>query len=548
MKIKYRLGLTVLGLSVIIIFMFLATYWVTGKQKDDGLLINLAGRQRMLIQKMTKEIILFQLDREKTGLSNLSLAEAVRNTMQVFDKTLAALKDSGRAPISLNIKKTQYRSCPKAKEPVYSQLEKVSRMWKNFSACFKVVLAGKDVSGKNLDTIIRTNDTLLQEMNRAVGMMQKQSEARVKQLLMLQMIGVVMGLCCMIFAFFTVRDIINRLDKVKDFSTKLGTGDFTVKAGFSSNDELGEIGRNLDEMAANLKEMIAAIMNNADELNSASSDLFSISSQMSGETDEVSNNAIAVAAAAEEMSSNMHSVAAATEEASTNVSLVATASEEMTSVINEIAQNTEKARSITSRAVNEAKSASEKVGDLGQAAQDIGKVTETITEISEQTNLLALNATIEAARAGDAGKGFAVVANEIKELARQTAEATGEIKSKVAGIQGSTEGTVGQIEQITTVVNDIDEIVSTIATAVEEQSVTTKEIAGNVVQASQGIVEVTENVAQSSTVAGEIAMNIADVSQSSSEISNSSSQVKLSAEELNKMAEKLKDKVTHFKV
>ncbi len=548
MKIKYKLGLTVFALSMIIMFMFLATYWVTGKQKDDGLLINLAGRQRMLVQKMTKEIILFHLARKRTGRSDSALADAVQNTMQVFDKTLAALKDSGKAPLSLDIKKTQYRYCPAAKEPVHSQLEKINNIWKRFSSCFKAVLAGKDPSGKNLDTIVKTNNTLLQEMNKAVGIMQKQSEARVKQLLRLQMIGVVMGFCCMMIAFFTLRDIISRLDKVRVFSTKLGTGDFTVKAGFNNNDELGEIGRNLDKMAANLKEMIAAIMNNADRLNSASSDLFSISSQMSDETDEVSNNAIAVAAAAEEMSSNMSSVATATEEASTNVTLVATASEEMSSVIGEIAQNTEKARAITSKAVSEAQSASDSVGDLGQAAQDIGKVTETITEISEQTNLLALNATIEAARAGDAGKGFAVVANEIKELARQTAEATGEIKNKVAGIQESTEGTVDQIKQITTVVNDIDEIVSTIATAVEEQSVTTKDIADNVVQASQGILEVTENVAQSSTVAGEIAMNIADVSQSSGEISNSSSQVKLSAEQLNKMAEQLKEKVMYFKV
>lgn len=93
-----------------------------------------------------------------------------------------------------------------------------------------------------------------------------------------------------------------------------------------------------------------------------------------------------------------------------------------------------------------------------------------ITEISEQTNLLALNATIEAARAGEAGKGFAVVANEIKELARQTADATSEIKEQIEGIQGSTSGTVSEIDEILKVINDVNEIVSNIATAVEEQS------------------------------------------------------------------------------
>lgn len=156
----------------------------------------------------------------------------------------------------------------------------------------------------------------------------------------------------------------------------------------------------------------------------------------------------------------------------------------MTTTINEIAQNTEKANTITGEAVSEAKGASDNVDELGSAAQEISKVTETVTEISEQTNLLALNATIEAARAGDAGKGFAVVANEIKELARQTAEATQDIKRRIEGIQDSTSGTVTKIQQISKVINDVNDIVSTIASSVEEQSVTTKEIATNVAQAS----------------------------------------------------------------
>jgi hypothetical protein len=123
------------------------------------------------------------------------------------------------------------------------------------------------------------------------------------------------------------------------------------------------------------------------------------------------------------------------------------------------------------------------------------KSQKSITEISEQTNLLALNATIEAARAGEAGKGFAVVANEIKELARQTAAATlGDQEPASTGIQGSTDATVGQIEAITDVIGEVNDIVTTIATAVEEQAVTSQEIANNVAQASQGIQEVNENV------------------------------------------------------
>jgi methyl-accepting chemotaxis protein len=127
-----------------------------------------------------------------------------------------------------------------------------------------------------------------------------------------------------------------------------------------------------------------------------------------------------------------------------------------------------------------ATNASSNINQLGEAANTIGKVIETNTDISEQVNLLALNTTIEAARAGEAGKGFAVVANEIKELAKQTANATQEIKEKIGGIQGTTSTTVRQITEITQVITIVNDVVTNIATAVEEQSAATLEIADNV--------------------------------------------------------------------
>jgi methyl-accepting chemotaxis protein len=313
-------------------------------------------------------------------------------------------------------------------------------------------------------------------------------------------------------------------------------------------DELDKMAAWINTFVTRVAKMIKDIANDSQLLNNSSADLSSLSAQMSGGAEDMAGKSNTVAAASEEMSSNMHSVASAMEEAATNIGMVASAAEQMTSTINEIAQNSEKASSITSDAVVQTKSASKKVDELGNAAREIGQVVETITEISEQVNLLALNATIEAARAGEAGRGFAVVANEIKNLAKQTAGATMEIKEKIGAIQGSTDGTVSEINQISKIINDVNEIVSTIATAVEEQSVTTKEIAGNVAQASQGIQEVNENVAQSSKVAGEIANDIAGVNQSAGEMSNSSAQVNLSAEELTKMGTKLNKMVGKFKI
>ena len=338
------------------------------------------------------------------------------------------------------------------------------------------------------------------------------------------------------------------LIKGVEFAQRIASGDLTGTLELDQKDEIGILAKSLNDMGASLRQMFGDIRAGIETLSSASTELSAISGQMSSNSTETMAKSNTVAAASEEMSVNMDSVAAASEETSTNVNMVASAVEEMTSTIKEIAENTERTRSITDKAVTQTKSASVKIDILGTNAQEIGKVTETITEISEQTNLLALNATIEAARAGEAGKGFAVVANEIKELARQTADATKEIKINITNIQGSTEETVDEISLISQVITDVNEMVSTIATAVEEQSVTTDEISENISQASVGIQEVNENVAQASTVTREVATDIAGVSQSASEIHDSSSQVNTSAEELSHLAETLKSMVSKYKV
>ena len=362
-------------------------------------------------------------------------------------------------------------------------------------------------------------------------------------------VGVIIGfILALALGFILTRSITRPIFKGVEFAKAMADGDMSRKLDINQKDEVGQLATALNNMVDSLSSRFKDINNGVETLASSSTELNSIADDMAARSDQTASKSNAVATAAEEMSSNMSSVAAAMEQAATNVNTVATASEEMSATISEIAQNSEKAKDITTRAVGKAKESSDRVDDLGRAASEISKVTETIMAISSQTNLLALNATIEAARAGEAGKGFAVVANEIKELAQQTAKATDEIKAKIEGIQEATGMTVTEIQEISQIINDIDSIIATIAAAVEEQSVTTRDIAENVGQAATGIQEVNENVAQSSNVAGEVAQDITEVSSNATEMSNSSAQVRQSSDELSRLAEKLKELMAKFKL
>ncbi|MEZ5403634.1 MAG: methyl-accepting chemotaxis protein [Bryobacteraceae bacterium] len=312
-------------------------------------------------------------------------------------------------------------------------------------------------------------------------------------------------------------------DKVAQMLTVVeaaAQGDLTRPVPVRGEDAIGKMGEGLSSLLGSLRESMVRITQNAQQLSAAAEELSAISQQMSSNSEETASQANVVSAASEEVS--------------TNVGIVASGSEEMLASIREISKSAAESARVAQNAVTVAQGTNATISKLGDSSQEIGKVIKVITSIAQQTNLLALNATIEAARAGEAGKGFAVVANEVKELAKETAKATEEISQKIEAIQGDTQGAVDAIANIGQIINQVNDISNTIASAVEEQTATTNEIGRNLAEASKGVEE--------------IARNISGVAVAARSTTEGASDTQSAARALSQMAADLQGLVSRFQV
>jgi len=468
---------------------------------------------------------------------------------------------------NLDARAKDYETANKAYEPLVSSPEEaalyqeLSKTWKTFRDAADEVIAharkgetapARTINAKRATPAGRSMDAVLAKL---VAMNDKgaaESGQNAESTYKLAFLIVLAALLAMVTtalcaAILVVRNISNGIESVVAPMRALAAGDLTVDVPHrGEGNEIGQIADTLqvfkdalvakkaaDEAAA---AEAGAKMRRAETVDKATHSFETMIGELIGSLSEASTEMEATAGTltnAAELTRQLSSSAAnASRDVSESIQSTATATEEITSSVNEIGRQVMESNRVAQTAVKQAEKTDACITELSQAAARIGDVVKLITAIAEQTNLLALNATIEAARAGEAGRGFAVVASEVKALAAQTAKATDEITAQIAGMQSATGDSVATIKEISSTINLISEISSTIAAAVEEQGAATQEIARNVQQAAE--------------LSARVASNITDVDRGNSETGAASAQVLTAAQSLSRESNHLQTEVHNF--
>ncbi len=464
--INFVFGVVIGGIFLANVITIIATMSTLSGQEKDATAINIAGRQRMLSQKMTKEAAFFVQSRDEEWARNL------KNTADLFDKSLYSL-EFGDSEMHLK----------RAEDPeVMDEIQKLKKIWQPFREKIQEIISappGSAVSVQALEYVKQNNIPLLKQANALTKAFENFARGKIKYLEMIMAIMLGISFALLVASRFIItRLVIKPLSQAVTAISDCGNGRLDHAIPPEGLSMIRQLLVSFNSLVCGVGGQFLTMITQNRSLEAASDQVARASSDIRQRASEL-----------EEMAKDVSSSAST---AAGSLASVAAASQEMTAATTEIAQSVATTAQKTNEAQDQAQSTAAVIARLGDSSDSIGNIIQVINSIAEQTNLLALNATIEAARAGEAGKGFAVVANEVKELAKQTAEATNEITDMIQTIQADSREAIDSVEAITGVIGEVNDLANAIASATEEQTATVSEISYSVEEGSQGATLVQE--------------------------------------------------------
>ncbi|MCD6582045.1 MAG: type IV pili methyl-accepting chemotaxis transducer N-terminal domain-containing protein [Desulfuromusa sp.] len=499
-------------ITLICILLVAFTVITLKNQKNDSTVINIAGRQRMLSQKMSKEAMTI-----KAGLSVEKSRTSLKETHDLFASSLNGLINGNN---SMHLP-------PTIDPDILAQMRKVETLWKDFSTQVQVLLNAKGKSEKTIlasEKIKNNNVTLLQEMNKAVGMYAAQSQKKVARLSTALYIGGVIVLVVTFLVWLLInRKIVRPLRSVVQMVDGMNNGDLDHRLNMNQGDEIGQLANDMDQFADRLKNDILTAFHRLAEgdftfaadgliakpLAEANQAISSIIQNVLQSSQKIASDTLQVSGTSTSLADGATKQAAALEEISASM-------QEMNEQTASNTRNAEQVNQLSSAAKLAAEKGNQHMqamikamAEINDAGQNISKIIKVIDEIAFQTNLLALNAAVEAARAGQHGKGFAVVAEEVRNLAARSAKAAGETTELIQSSVEKTKNGAQIADQTAAALKEIYQGVAQVSDLVDEIAAASSEQSLGVAQANEGLAQLSA-VNQSSTASAEETAAIAE--------------------------------------
>ncbi len=526
-----------------------ATYIGVSKLTTQVARVDIAGRQRMLAQRFAKEAL-----HDALAVDQVGGAEPNRSwskTRELFETSQAALIEGGQVYRDLAMRETA-NLAPEGNVQVRALLERAFEAWNRMVQAAETLVASSRTAPpdqKALEELWGATRDCVAAQNAAVAQMSAASQRTAHILYGLQFVLILAGLILLGTVSWRLRQrLCIPLAEATKLAEQAAQGNLTERCQVRSTDEVGRLTDALNRMCAELSRVVGRVRSGAAKLAQAAGTLAHTADELAEEASSTSSGANLVTSATEQIRATVVDLTSSAEGLSDSVRAIASAVEEMTATLSQTADHANQSRSVAEQTAASVQNSERSIAELRNAAEEIGQIVGTIKEIADQTNLLALNASIEAARAGESGRGFTVVANEVKDLAKQTAEATVDISERIQTMQQRVVTVSEAIRTINENVQRVLESSRSIAAVVEEQRAAIQEVARSVTGASDAADVVSSSVSTVSVALDDIARQVTEMERSARSLALGAQETRATGLGISELAVELEQLMAPFQV